>query len=114
MNTTLLMIIKGLLTAAFVMAGTAKFIGVEMMVQAFDALGIGQWFRYATGVIEFGGAALLWIKGREAIGAGLLTCTMIGAVLSHVFILGPSAIPALILGVLAAYVLYAHRGQLSA
>lgn len=103
--------IKGLLTLAFVAAGLAKLAGVEMMVQSFDALGFGQWFRYVTGVIEVGAAAMLWILGLQAIGAALLTITMICAALAHVVILGPSAVPALVLGLLAAIVFYAHRDQ---
>ena len=104
---------KVLLTLAFVAAGFAKLSGVEMMVATFDAIGIGQWFRYVTGIIEIGAPILLWIKGREAIGAGLLVATMIGAVLAHLFILGPSAVPALVLGVIAAFVLWANKDQIS-
>jgi putative oxidoreductase len=39
---------------------------------------------------------------------------MIGAVLSHFFILGPSTVPALVLGVLAATVVFTHRDQILA
>ena len=105
------LIIRILITAAFVAAGSAKLIGAEMMVATFDAVGVGQWFRYVTGALEVGAAILLWIPGRQLIGAGLLVCTMIGAVLAHLFILGPSAMPALILGALSAYIAYTHRDQ---
>ena len=105
--------IKALLTLAFVAAGGAKLMGVEMMVQTFDAIGWGQWFRYVTGVIEVGAGVLLWIKGREAIGAFLLTATMVCAVLFHLLVLGPSFVPALVLGVLSAFVLWQHRGQVT-
>ncbi|MDD9923803.1 MAG: DoxX family protein [Boseongicola sp.] len=105
--------VKVLLTLAFVAAGGAKLIGAEMMVATYEAIGVGQWFRYVTGIIEIGGAILLWIKGREAIGAGLLVCTMIGAVIAHFVILGPSAVPALVLGVLSAFLLWNYRGQLT-
>ena len=108
-----LLVIKVLLTFAFLAAGLAKLSGAEMMVQTFEAVGLGQWFRYVTGLIEIGGAALLWLRGRQVFGAGLLLCTMIGAVLAHLFIIGPSAIPALVLGALAAIVVFAHRDQLT-
>ncbi len=107
-----LLAIKALLTLAFVAAGFAKLSGAEMMVQTFEAVGVGQWFRYVTGAIEIGGAILLWMNGRQFIGAALLTVTMIGAVLSHLLILGPSAVPALVLGVLSAIVAYSHRDQM--
>ena len=34
-----------LLAATFLAAGGAKLAGVPMMVQTFDQLGVGQWFR---------------------------------------------------------------------
>lgn len=111
--TYVILAIKVLLTLAFVAAGGAKLIGAEMMVATFEAIGVGQWFRYVTGIIEIGAAVLLWIKGREAFGAGLLVVTMIGAVIAHLAILGPSALPATVLGVLAAVILWTHRHQLT-
>ncbi|MGB2443102.1 DoxX family protein [Planktomarina sp.] len=107
-----LLVIKACLTFAFFVAGGAKLVGVEMMVQTFDAIGFGHWFRYVTGIIEIGAAALLWVRGRQFFGAALLLCTMIGAVLSHLFIIGPSAMPAAVLSALAAFVAYAHRDQI--
>ena len=38
-----LLAIKALLTVAFVAAGSAKLLGAEMMVQTFEAVGVGQW-----------------------------------------------------------------------
>lgn len=113
MKSKLLVGAKVLLTLAFVTAGSAKLIGLQPMVEVFDQVGFGQWFRYVTGAIEVGGAVLLWVRGRQVFGAALLVATMVGAVLSHIFILGPSAIPALVLGVLAAFVLYEHRDQVT-
>lgn len=104
-------IVKILLSFAFIAAGFAKLMGVEMMVQTFEAVGQDQWFRYVTGLIEIGGVILLWVPGRQLVGAALLVCTMIGATLAHLFILGPSAVPAITLGVLAALVAYGYKGQ---
>lgn len=101
--------ISALLTVAFGAAGFAKLSGVEMMVATFDVIGWGQWFRYVTGVIQIGSAILLWVPGLQWIGAGLLVCTMTAAVLFHLLVLGPSFLPALILGVLAAVVLVSRR-----
>lgn len=101
--------ISGLLSLAFAAAGFAKLTGAEMMVATFDAIGWGQWFRYVTGGIEVGSAVLLWVPGLQWIGAALLVCTMIAAVLFHILVLGPSFIPALVLGILAAIVLWARK-----
>lgn len=107
-----LLLVKAVLTAAFLAAGLSKLAGVEMMVGTFDAIGWGQWFRYVTGGIEVGAAVLLWLPGRQAYGAGLLLATMAAAVLFHLLVLGPSFVPALVLGVLSAIVVIAHRAQL--
>ncbi len=109
-----LIALKTLLALAFLAAGLAKLAGVEMMVATFDAVGLGQWFRYLTGVIEVGAAILLFVPGLQAIGAGILACTMLGAILTHLLIIGPSAIPASVLGLGALAVLYAHRDQIKA
>jgi uncharacterized membrane protein YphA (DoxX/SURF4 family) len=109
-----LLVIRVLLTVAFGAAGIAKLMGVPMMVATFDAVGVGQWFRYVTGIIEVGSAIVLWVPGYAAYAAGLLVCTMIGALIAHALFLGlATAAPALVLGVLAAVTLYANRAQLS-
>jgi hypothetical protein len=87
----------------------AKLAGVEMMVGTFDQIGWGQWFRYLTGIIEVGSAVMLWIPGLQLLGAALLLCTMISAVLFHLLVLGPSAVPALVLGILSAVIVWRHR-----
>jgi len=97
---------------AFLGAGSAKLAGVDMMVMTFDQIGWGQGFRYLTGAIEVIGVALLWLPRRQVIGAAVLGGTMVCAVLTHWFILGPSAVPAIILGLLCAAVLYIYRTQI--
>jgi len=104
--------LRALLTLAFLAAGGAKLFGVEMMVSTFDTIGVGQWFRYLTGFIEAGGAVLLWVPGRQVMAAGLLGATMVGAVIAHLFILGPSAVPAIVLGLTCTAVIYLHRTQI--
>ena len=101
-----------LLSIAFVGAGGAKLAGIDMMVMTFDQIGWGQGFRYLTGAIEVIGVALLWLPRRQVIGAAVLGGTMVGAVLTHWFILGPSAVPAIVLGLLCAAVLYLYRTQI--
>lgn len=94
-----------LLAAAFLAAGLSKLWGVPAMVELFDGIGVGQWFRYVTGLVEIGGAALLLIPGLAAAGAVLLAATMLGAVLTHLFLVGGSPVPALVLLALALVVL---------
>lgn len=108
-----LLALKTLAALAFLAAGMAKLAGVEMMIATFEAIGVGQWFRYVTGVIEVVGAITLFIPGVQAFGAALLTATMIGAAVSHILILGTDTIlPSIVLGVFTAIITYAHRNQL--
>ena len=101
-----------LLSIAFLGAGGSKLVGVDMMVMTFDQIGWGQGFRYLTGAIEVIGVVLLWLPRRQVIGAAVLGGAMVGAVLTHWFILGPSSVPAIVLGLLCAAVLYIYRTQI--
>lgn len=87
----------------FLFSGTLKLTGLPAMVQLFDAIGIGQWFRYATGSIEVVSAVLLLVPSLAFLGAVALAATMGGAVFTHLFIIGGSpALPILLLAVTAA------------
>ncbi len=105
--------LRVLLTLAFVGAGGAKLAGAEMMVTTFDQIGFGQGLRYLTGLIEVAGAAFLWVPRKQTIGAALLGGTMVGAVMTHWFVLGPSAVPAIVLGLMCCAVLNIHRDQIA-
>jgi len=107
-------ILQGLLAAAFLAAGGAKLAGVPMMVQIFDQIGLGQWFRVVTGLVEVAGAVALLVPGLAALGAAWLGATMFFAVLTHLFILHSSAMPAIILLTLNVLVVWLRRDQLVA
>src|SRR2546427_6192844 len=72
-----------LVTLAFAAAGSGKLLGSAAMIALFDAVGIGQWFRYVTGSLEVLGALLLIVPGKSAFGAALLACVMAGAGVGH-------------------------------
>ncbi|MDE5455648.1 DoxX family membrane protein [Bradyrhizobium sp. CSA112] len=105
--------VRGLLALVFVAAGGAKLYGVPMLVENFQHIGLGQWFRYVTGGLEIIGAILLLLPHKTVLGALLLICIMVGAVITHLFIIGGSAMPAIVLLALNAVVAYAERGQIS-
>ena len=62
-----------LLALAFLAAGAAKVAGVPAMIQVFDALGLGQWFRYVTGVVEIVGAVAAGSKAWRSTPRGMAT-----------------------------------------
>jgi uncharacterized membrane protein YphA (DoxX/SURF4 family) len=96
----------------FLLAGSSKLLGDPAMVGLFDAIGIGQWFRYLTGLIEVASALALLVPSFAVFGALALVPTMVGAVVTHLFIVGGSpALPAILL-VASAVVVWARRHQL--
>ena len=107
-------VLQGLLAAAFLAAGGAKLFGAAMMVQIFDQIGMGQWFRVVTGLVEVIGAVALVVPGFAALGAAWLGATMFFAVLTHLFVLHSSAMPALVLLTLNVLVAWLRRDQLAA
>ena len=72
-----------LLCIAFLGAGAAKLTAQPMMTMEFAAFGYPQWFMYVTGFIEIVSAILVVVPRTSRIGAGLLTCVMVGAIFSH-------------------------------
>ncbi|GAA2892794.1 DoxX family protein [Nonomuraea rubra] len=70
----------------FVMAALGKFAGAEPSASTFEAIGLGDWFRVAVGVLEVAGAVALLVP-RLAGAAGLaLAGLMAGAVLTEAFV----------------------------
>jgi putative oxidoreductase len=109
-----LWVVRGLLALAFASAGGAKLYGVPMLVEEFQHIGLGQWFRYFTGTLELLGALLILVPSLAAFGAVLLICVMIGATITHLFVIGGSPVPALVLLALNAVVAYAKRDRIIA
>ena len=106
--------LQGIIAAAFLAAGAAKLAGVPFMVDLFAQIGLGQWFRVVTGAVEVIGAVALLVPGLASLGALWLGGTMVGAVATHLFVLHTSPVPAIVLGVLNALVVYLRRDELAA
>jgi uncharacterized membrane protein len=79
------------------------------MVDVFDKVGLGQWFRYVTGVLEVGGAVGLLIPGYAFYAAALLAVVMVGAIIAEVTVVGHSALPAVVLLGLTALIAYLRK-----
>ena len=93
----------------FLMAGFSKLSGNPQMVGLFDAIGFGQWFRYVTGSLEVLGALLLLIPRLSGLGALLLMGVMLGAVPTHLFVVGGSPLSAITLLIVTGVVAWGRR-----
>jgi putative oxidoreductase len=101
--------VRIVLALAFGAAGAAKLAGLPQMVQVFDAIGAGQWFRYLTGLVEVGGAVLLLVPATGFLGGLLLAATMACAVATHLVLIGGNPAPAVVLALLSAFVAWRLR-----
>ncbi len=108
-NSRILWGIRILLALTFGAAGAAKLTGVPQMVSVFEVIGWGQWFRYLTGTVEVGGALLMLVPAAGLAAGLLLGGTMASATLAHLLVVPGSPVPALVLGLLCAVVVWNLR-----
>ncbi|HUA91721.1 MAG TPA: DoxX family protein [Terracidiphilus sp.] len=71
-------VLRGGVALAFVLFGADKFPSQpgSVWVRFFDQVGVGQWFRYFTGIVEIAGALFVLIPQTARIGLALLATTM--------------------------------------
>lgn len=101
-----------LAAVAFLGAGIAKLTGDPAMVEAFNQIGIGHWFRIVLGIVELASAVAILLPATVALGGLLLTAIMVGAVLTHLFVIGGSPAPAIVLLLITATITWLHRSRL--
>ena len=109
---TLLLAIRVLVALNFLPAIFFKFAGVPLSVALFTAMSnalhgvVSQAvFRLGSGTVETVLVLLLLIPKTARLGAGLIAVWMVGAILSHIFVLGyglffVSAVPTFLLSCL--------------
>jgi hypothetical protein len=103
--------------AAFVFIGASKFSNNPRSdwVKIFERIGWGDWFRYFTGSVQVVGALLMVLRRTLTIGAFLLICTMIGAMIVDIFVVrapGFALLPAILIGIIGATWFTGHYGTL--
>jgi hypothetical protein len=108
-----LWVLQVLGAAMFLFVGYQKLSGSPDMVALFQAIGVGQWFRYVTGALESLGAIALLVPRLRALGALGLVGVMIGALITDLFVVGITPLPALISLVIVGIVAWGRRAELS-
>ena len=76
-----------LLAVLFIYAGGIKLMSMPAMVEEFAQIGIGQWFRYFTGILEDSGAIGIMLPSIRFWAALLIAMVMAGATVANLTIL---------------------------
>jgi uncharacterized membrane protein YphA (DoxX/SURF4 family) len=84
-------ILRGAVTVLFCYVGASKLSQQSEWNRIFAQIGLGQWFRYFTGVFQIVGGMMVIIPRTFLIGIAMLACTMLGAIFAWI---GPLHAPA--------------------
>ena len=106
--------LRVLMAAMFLMAAAMKLSGQQMMIDEFDVIGLGQWFRYVTGVLELIGGVAVLVPRWSIPGAVLLLLVDIGAFLAQITTLHADWIHTVVLGAMLGLLIYLQRDRLAA
>jgi uncharacterized membrane protein YphA (DoxX/SURF4 family) len=98
--------------AAFLAAGGAKLAGAPMMVEIFQHVGLGQWFRIVTGLVEVSAAIALLVPFTAGLAGLVLAITMVIAIFTHLFVIGGSPVPAIVLLLITVSIAWLNRASM--
>jgi putative oxidoreductase len=107
-----LWVLQVLVGLAMIMAGAMKLTGDKMMVEEFEHVGLGQWFRYLTGGWELLAGVLLLVPKLSGVGATILIPVMAGAVIAHLTRLGGSFAAPLVFLAIVLVIAWGRRRQI--
>jgi uncharacterized membrane protein YphA (DoxX/SURF4 family) len=105
-------LLKIVLAALFLVTAGAKLVGLPAVIDVFERVGFGQWFRYFTALLELAGAALLLLPATTALGALLLTLVSVGAFLAQLLVLHEDVIHTIVMAGILGAIVWMHRSQL--
>jgi len=108
-----LWVLKIVFALAFIAAGGAKIYGPPAMVAEFDAVGLGQWFRYFTAALEIIGAILLLMPKTTGFGALLLAGICGGAFFAQLFALHGDIIHPIVMAIVLLAIAWTQRDQMA-
>ena len=68
--------LRGVIGLLFLVIGIEKLTGTMGTIPFFDAIGWGQWLRYASGAVDTVGALLVFIPRFTSLGAFMIACSV--------------------------------------
>ena len=105
--------LQAVVAAVFFAAGLAKLVGAPFEVQSFAQIGLGEWFRIVTGLVQIVGAFALVYPGLASIGGLWLGFNMFCAVVVCLAVLHTNPAPAIVLALLNALIVYLRRDEVT-
>lgn len=111
-STIALWVLRVLVALLFLATGAMKLLGAPMAIHEFDQIGFGQGFRIFTGAVEVLGALLAFFPRSSTIGASLLFCVSIGALIAQAASLHQDVIHPVVLMALTGLLAWASRRTL--
>jgi putative oxidoreductase len=109
--TIVLWILRILMAALFLFASYMKLSGNPMMVDEFNTIGLGQWFRHLTGALELAGGLAILVPSVSVFAALVLLAVDAGAFVTQIAVLHGDWIHTVVIGAILAAVIYLQRDR---
>jgi putative oxidoreductase len=110
-KTIVLWILRILMAALFLFASYMKLSGNPMMVDEFNTIGLGQWFRYLTGALELAGGVAILVPSVLVFAAVVLLAVDVGAFITQIAVLHGDWIHTVVIGAILGAVVYLQRDR---
>jgi putative oxidoreductase len=104
-----LWVLRALMAALFLFAAFAKLTSLQMEVDAFAMLPVGQWFRYLVGLLELAGGICVLIPTISGLGAIVLLVVDVGAFFAQILFLHQDWIHPIVIGAILVALIYLQR-----
>ncbi len=113
-KTITLWVLRILSAGIFISAAFMKLSGQQQMIDEFAIIGLGQGFRYLTGILELVGGIAVLVPRFSPLGALLLLAVDAGAFVAQVAILHMDWIHTIVIGAILVAVIALQRPALKA
>ena len=110
-KTIVLWILRILMAALFLFASYMKLTDNQMMVDEFNTIGLGQWFRYFAGALELAGGIAILVPSVSVFAALVLLAVDAGAFITQIAVLHGDWIHTVVIGAILASVIYLQRDR---